>query len=145
MSLDVQAQRTLRAGFTFTFRGNEPDADGKPTGELVDIELIVPSLNFDSLKVLQTRLHKLGDGPDAESMETLVDALEQALARNYRSIPRWLITQTVDIANMGDLMLALMNVSGMKAREGDAEKKVMSPETAQMNGTTLAGTSSTVS
>jgi hypothetical protein len=146
MSLDVQSQRTLRAGFTFNFRGNEPDADGKPTGELIDIELVVPPLNFDSLKLLQARLQKMGNGPDTDSMETLVDALEQALARNYRNVPRWLITQTVDVGNMGEMMLALMNVSGLKAREeGGTEKKVMAPETAQMNGTATVGTSSTAS
>src|SRR5690349_7016124 len=117
MPLDVQPQRTLRAGFTFSFRGNEPDAEGKPTGDLVDIELVVPPLNFDSLKLLQTRLKTLGEGPDVDSMETLVDALEQALARNYRNVPRWLIRQTVDVGNMADMMLALMNVSGLKARE----------------------------
>ncbi len=143
MAVDIQPQRTLREGITFTFRGNEPDADGKPTGELIDIDLVVPSLNFDSLKVLQTRLQKLGSSPDAESMETLVDALEHALARNYRGVPRWLISQSVDIANMPDMTIALMDVSGLKRKEIE-EKKAMTP-TKALNGLATAGTSSTVS
>ena len=53
--VEIKPQRSLREGITFTFRGVEPGAD-----ELVEIDLVVPPLNFDALKVLEGRIQKFG-------------------------------------------------------------------------------------
>lgn len=122
---EIQSYRTTVDGITFVFRGTEENEQGEPIGELIDIELIVPPLNLDALKALQSRLMTMGDGTIADSMETLVVALSRALARNYRNVPQWLIRQTVDVANMADMMKALMDVSGLLRKEIDAAKKAV--------------------
>lgn len=143
MSVDIQARRTLRQGITVTFRGSAPDETGDPNGEFVEIDLVVPPLNFDALEALQERLQTLTLQPSADSMKTLVDALIRALIRNYTGVPRWLITQTIDVANMADMIVALMDVSGLKRKEvEDAKKAMMAPP---MTGTETPGLTSTVS
>src|SRR4051812_39175919 len=106
MSIDIKGRQTLRQGIAVTFRGSEPDENGDPNGEFIEIELVVPPLNFDALEALQERLQTLTLQPTASSMKTLVDALTRALIRNYTGVPRWLISQTIDVANMADMIVA---------------------------------------
>lgn len=120
--IKIEPLRTLRAGIPEQFRGCVPDEHGDPVGELVDIELIVPPLNFQSLQALGPKLAALNVNPSAASMETVVVAIEQALRRNYRGVPRWLIEQTIDAGNMAELMQSLMDVSGMRRKELEAGK-----------------------
>jgi hypothetical protein len=128
--INIQPRRTLRQGIEFTFRGCEPDADGNPVGELVDIELTCPPLNLDGLERFEQKLKTFGQAQDnnIQSMRVLVDALAFALQRNYTGVPRWLISQTIDLANMPDMMRALMDLSGMRRKQIEDEKKaLMSP------------------
>lgn len=120
--VQIEALRTLRAGISQQFRGCVPDENGEPVGELVDMELVVPPLNFQSLQSLGPKLATLNVEPSAGSMGTLVLAIEQALRRNYRGVPRWLIEQTIDPANMADFVQSLMDVSGMRRKELEAGK-----------------------
>lgn len=117
--VDIQPYSTLRDGITFHFRGVDPD-----TGDLLDIDLEVPTLNLDSLKKLHPKLRKIGEAPGVEDMETLCDALVQALSRNYRNVPAWLINQTVDVANMADMLAAVMDQSGLKRKEIEEKKAI---------------------
>lgn len=133
--LTIEPQRTTRDGIAFNFRGMEPDSEGKPTGELIDVELIVPPLNLDSLRALNARLQSMGEEPTTDSMETLVLALGHALARNYRNVPDWLISQTIDVANMPAIAGALMDLSGLRRKELEDAKKARAPETAQQQTT----------
>jgi len=143
MPIDIQPRRTLRQGISLTFRGCEPDESGEPVGELIEVDLMVPPLNFDALEALQERLQTLSLQPSAASMKTLVDAMIRALVRNYTGVPRWLITQTIDVANMADMVVALMDVSGLKRKEIEDAKKAMTalpPTGAETPGTTSIAT-----
>jgi len=136
MSIDIQRRQTIRQGIEITFRGCEPDANGEPSGEFIEIEPVVPPLNFDALESLEEKLQTLTSQPTKSSMSTLVDALIRALMRNYTGVPRWLITQTIDVANMSDMMVALMDVSGLKRKEiEDAKKAVAVPPMNDSDGT----------
>lgn len=136
MSIDIQRRQTIRQGIEITFRGCEPDTNGEPSGEFIEIELVVPPLNFDALESLEEKLQTLTSQPTKSSMSTLVDALIRALMRNYTGVPRWLITQTIDVANMSDMMVALMDVSGLKRKEiEDAKKAVAVPPMNDSDGT----------
>ena len=123
-------RQVLREGITFRFFGQEEDTNGDPLSEFVDIELVLPPLNLDSMRLMSDRLSKLGAAADLESMTTMVDAISAALKRNYRGVPRWLIQQTLDVANMPDLTRAFMDVAGMRRKEieaGKAAAAVQSP------------------
>jgi hypothetical protein len=122
--VEIQPQRTLREGIAFTFRGVEPDSDGKLTGELLEVDLVVAPLNFASLRTMQDRIKDFGQA-DAKSMETLIDCLDLSLGRNYRSVPRWLLEQSVDLGNMPSMMGALMDVSGLRRKEVEDAKKAL--------------------
>jgi hypothetical protein len=93
-----------REGRAFTFTGQEPDDSGEPIGEPMSVECIVPPLNFYGLRRLEAREKVHGTKTNEDQ---LVDAIEEALKRNYRGVPRWLIEQTVDIGNMADFNRAL--------------------------------------
>ena len=120
----IKPLRTLREGIEFTFRGRVPDESGEETGELVEIALVVPPLNLGALERFERQLKTFGQD-DLQSMRTLVDALAAALLRNYDGVPKWLIAQTIDVANMPEMMRALMDVSGLRRREVEAEKKAL--------------------
>lgn len=118
---EIRELASPREGIAFAFRGQEPDADGNPTGEVVTAELVVPPLNFDAIRRMQAELKKLGGG-DVAAFETLAVVLERALSRNYSGVPQWLIAQTIDVANMQDFISAVMDVSGLKRKEVEAGK-----------------------
>jgi hypothetical protein len=118
----IEPKEALRAGIEFQFSGQQEDENGDPISEFVNIDLIVPPLNLDSLQAMESRLKALKTDPDIVSMKTMVDALEHALKRNYRGVPRWLISQTLDVGNMSDLTLAFMDLGGMKRKEIEAGK-----------------------
>lgn len=130
--------RTLRAGIEFTFRGCPPDDSGEPSGDLFEIELVIPPLNLDTLQRLDARLSSFGTGTHLEQMKTLVIAVEQCLKRNYAGVPTWLIAQTVDLANMPSLFQAVMDLSGLRRKASEDEKKA---KASSLNGTTSTHTS----
>jgi hypothetical protein len=118
----ITEREALREGIEFRFIGQQEDADGNPLSEFVNTMLVVPPLNLDSLKAMGDRLKTLQTRPDLESMQTMVDAIERALKRNYRGVPRWLIEQTIDVANIPDLTQAFMDLGGLKRKEIEAGK-----------------------
>lgn len=126
----------LREGIEFRFTGAQRDEDGEPVGQFIDINLVVPPLNFNSLRGLQQKIKSFSEsGEDnTASMETLCECLLHALRRNYRGVPRWLIEQSVDVANFAELMMALMDVSGLKRKQVEAEKKAQA-EAARIQST----------
>lgn len=120
--ISIVPRRTLREGIELRFRGMPMSDDGDVVGELIDIPLIVPPLNLGSLRKLKGRLDGFGKNPGTEDMETLCDAIQEALNRNYSGVPRWLIEQTIDVANLYEMMAAVMDVSGMRRKEIEAGK-----------------------
>jgi hypothetical protein len=118
----IVPRQAQREGITFRFAGQQEDENGVPLSEFVDIELVVPPLNLDALRLLEGRLHSLEADPSVKSMKTMVDAIGHALRRNYSGVPVWLIEQTLDVANMPELTRAFMDVGGLKRKEIEAGK-----------------------
>lgn len=132
----------FREGIRFRFAGQqvapmsadehaqflEGEFEPAPITEPVDIELEVPPLNFALIRRLTPQLEMLTASVNPDNFGTVIDLLAEALARNYRGIPRWLIEQTLDVANMPELVQAFMDVSGLKRKEQiDAKKATPAP------------------
>jgi hypothetical protein len=91
---------------------------------------VVPPLNLFSLELLQDRLQTFAGGLDKDSVSLIVDATHMALQRNYPDVSRETVSQLLDVANMLEVMAALMDVSGLarkaaEAAQGEDEKKQM--------------------
>lgn len=80
---------------------------------------ICPPLNFRSLQALQVRLSGFKGDLSMESVEIVLDAAHAALARNYPDMTRDFLIDSLDVANMTEVMQAVMDVSGLarKAHE----------------------------
>lgn len=79
-------------------------------------EYIVPPLNLASLEMLQDKLGKFSGGVDADSVKTVLDATLAALRRNYPDMKRDFLAEHMDVANMSDVMKAVMDVGGLQRR-----------------------------
>jgi len=123
----------FREGIVFRFSGCEPDAEGEPIGAFVQVDLELPPLNLGALERLQDKLSKVGP-MDLQSMQTILEAIRLALRRNYRGVPLWLIEQTLDLANMQDMMGALMDISGLKRKEIEAGKALAAIKNSESTG-----------
>ena len=88
--------------------------------------LIVPPLNFKSLRRLRPQISLLGalDANAAEMSDEAVDALFEiihtALRRNYPNLAREQIEEDLDIANAPKIITAIMNSAGL-TRSGEAK------------------------
>lgn len=125
--LKIEEVAYPRQGVLFHFVAMEPNENGEPVGDSVSADLIVPPLNFYWLERLN------GDDfaqlPDRDKTIGMIDF---ALRRNYRNVPRWLIEQTIDVANIPAFTRAVMDNGGKYREEVEAEKKAM---TATANST----------
>ena len=78
----------------------------------------VPPLSLGSLEVLQDRLSSfrgsLADAP------LVIDALHEALLRNYPEITRKEVASKVGLESFAEVFEAVMDVSGMKRKELEA-------------------------
>ena len=78
----------------------------------------VPPLSLGSLEVLQERLTafrgSLADAP------LVIDALHQALLRNYPDLTRAEVASKVGLESFTDVFEAVMDVSGMKRKALEA-------------------------
>ena len=80
--------------------------------------LIVPPLSLGSVEILQERLTNFKGGVDSDSVNLVVDATALALQRNYPDITKEKIKdELVDLGNMEAVMLAVMDVSGLRRKE----------------------------
>ena len=143
----------IRAGIPIQFQGQEHvldaagalvlDANGDPipASEFVDIELVVPPLDLDSMQEFEVPLKGLSEASPSQALQTLQAAIKRALRRNYRGVPDWLIRQSFDIGNIGDLSIALMDINGMRRKEIEAGKARAAAE-AQRTGTPSTAASS---
>jgi len=82
---------------------------------------IVPPLNLGTLERLQERLANFTGGVDQESVSTVLDAAHSALLRNYPEITREQVAEMIDVANMAEVMEAVMDVSGLKRKAIEAD------------------------
>lgn len=84
--------------------------------EFADGPLVVPPLSLASIEELQPRL-ALFNG-DIGSVGIVIDSLHHALKRNYPTITREEVGELVDMGNMQEVMDAVMNVAGLRAKAG---------------------------
>lgn len=130
--IEIAVKPHVREGIAFTFSGEELDADKQPISEFVAIELIVPPLNLDSLRELGPRLSTMQTDGDEKGFATMLDAMASALKRNYRGVPRWLLEQSIDVANMAEFTQAFMDTNGLRRKaveEGKAAAVALTQST----------------
>lgn len=84
-------------------------------------EWIVPPISLRALEQLQERLAHFSGGIDPQSVALVADATHAALRRNYPDISRDDVLDMLDVANMLEVMQAVMDVSGLHRRELHAE------------------------
>ncbi len=106
------------------------------TVTLGDRDFVVPPLNFRSLQALQARLANFSGGTDPESIQLVADAALAALQRNYPSMTAEELSDLLDLANMQSVMEAVMDVSGLKRKEIEAQGGTSNPS----SGTTSTPT-----
>lgn len=81
-------------------------------------KLIVPPLSLGQVELLQDKLTKFSGALDPESVALVIEATTMALTRNYPEITREKVKdELVDLANMEAVMLAVMDVSGLRRKE----------------------------
>lgn len=80
-------------------------------------DYVLPPLSLNALVQLKSRLEKFESGTDLESVATVIDAAHAALSRNYPAITREQVGDLVDVGNMGDVMQACMDVSGVMRKQ----------------------------
>lgn len=85
---------------------------------------VIPPLSLGALEQLQERLAAVnGDISDAAQVATVVDAAHAALRRNYPELTREAVAELVDVGNMVEVFEALMDVSGMRRKAGEAKSR----------------------
>lgn len=84
-------------------------------------EFIVPPLNLKALRVLQSKLEAFTGGTDAESIDTVIDAMHAALCRNYPNMTRDQVEEIIGLENMEEAMQAVMDISGLLRKKQEAE------------------------
>ncbi|OQS41131.1 hypothetical protein [Chromobacterium haemolyticum] len=82
---------------------------------------VIPPLNLAALEQLQDRLEQFDGGIGKESISTVLDATTAALKRNYPDLTRDQVAELVDVANMAEVMEAIMDVSGLKRKAQEVE------------------------
>ena len=132
--MTIEPYRTLRLGVPLEFRGIDPES-----GEPLEAELVVPPLNVDSLESLESRIRGISTLTIVEGLKVLTDVLEHSVRRNYKNVPRWLITQTIGPDNLQEYLNVVMDVSGLLRKELEAKKAIAAATQTQTSaGTTCA-------
>lgn len=88
--------------------------------ELGGDTFVVPPLALGDLELLQDRIvaFQASTAPfDRESIRLAIDATHAALLRNYPEITREDVARRLDVGNMMDVMLAVLDVSGLGRAE----------------------------
>ena len=91
------------------------------TVELNGTNYVIPPIALGALEQLQERIGAFdGNVQDAKQISTVIDCAHAALRRNYPEMTREQVADLIDIANMGDVFAAVMDVSGLKRKEQEA-------------------------
>lgn len=85
------------------------------------ISYVLPPLSLAAMEVMEKELAAFTGGTDGASIRTVVDAVHSALKRNYPNIERQEVAEGLDLGNMGEVMEAVMDVSGLKRKSIEAE------------------------
>jgi hypothetical protein len=80
-------------------------------------------MNLKLLRKVQPKLAAMADITAAMSLEqidTVVDTIHGAIARNYPDVTRDEIEEMVDLGNAGAIFQAIMGISGLRRGEAEA-------------------------
>jgi len=104
----------MAGGSVPRFKGLEFDFGGQ--------RLVIPPLTLGALESMQERLQRLEgvSSIEPEAIRTVVDAATLALVRNYPKMTRAEVADLIDLANMQEVMAAVMDVSGMLRKQREA-------------------------
>jgi hypothetical protein len=78
---------------------------------------VIPPMPLGALEQMHDRLDAYTGGADKQSVSTVIDCLYAALKRNYPEKTREDVADLVDVGNMQDVMMAVMDVSGMRRKQ----------------------------
>lgn len=79
-------------------------------------EYIVPPLTLGALEDNQEAIEASTDELSATSIRAMIDIAHAALRRNYPELTRGDVRELIDVAIMGDVFTACMDVSGLKRK-----------------------------
>jgi hypothetical protein len=88
------------------------------------VEYVVPPVSLRTLQQLQSELEKFdsaGAQLNPEAVSTAITVIHSALARNYPSMTIDEVSDLIDVGNMMELFEVVMDVSGMRRKELEAE------------------------
>lgn len=93
-----------------------PRVKGRSITFATGVTLVVPPLSLSAVETLQDRLAEFSG--TMKDVSLVIDALKAALSRNYPEITREEVGELVDLGNMTNVMVAVMDVSGLIPKEG---------------------------
>lgn len=92
--------------------------------ELGGTTYVVPPLPLGSMEAMEERIQNFTGGLDRGSLSTVIDCLHAALKRNYPDITREMVAdELLDVSNFGEVMQAVMDVSGMRRKSLEAAEE----------------------
>lgn len=95
---------------------------------------VIPPLALGPLEQLQDRVSKFDGSLSSENIKVVIDAALSALQRNYPDMTREKVADLIDVANMQEVFESIMDISGIKRKQAEAE--------ASAGGKSLAGETS---
>lgn len=85
---------------------------------------VVPPLSLKQVRTLEAKINtaqEITGLPTEEQHNALVDVVHAAISRNYPDMTRDELEDSLDLANLRTVMLAVFSVSGFQPGEGAAE------------------------
>lgn len=82
---------------------------------------VVPPLALGDMEFFQEKLMAYKGDLSPESISTVIDLSHAALKRNYPELTRDDLKKLIDVGNMPMVMVAVMDVAGMRRKEVEAQ------------------------
>ena len=92
-------------------------------------ELIIPALNFASIRRLRPQIDALAMMPlsaglSDEQIDTVITIIHTALVRNYPAITKADVEEMLTIANVRPIVNAIMGISGFVPGGAEADGRI---------------------
>lgn len=79
-------------------------------------EYTIPPLTLGALEDNQEAIANVGQDLSPATVKVMIDIAHAALRRNYPDMTREVVRDLIDVENMGDVFLAVMDVSGLRRK-----------------------------
>lgn len=89
--------------------------------ELGGVDYTIPPLNLAALERFQDRLEQYSGGLDKQSVTFVIEVAHAAIKRNYPEMTVEELKELIDLGNIHTVFGAVMNVSGLVARQDMGE------------------------